>query len=53
MCEEMDSDFDILLYYTHIQWLSKGKVVEFILLILYLNLIFNTYLQGNTYLYII
>ena len=28
MCEEMNSDFDNLLYYTQIRWLSKGKVVK-------------------------
>ena len=28
MCEEMDSDFDNLLYYTQIRWLSKCKVVN-------------------------
>ena len=28
----MDSVFNNLLFYTQIRWLSKGKVVEFILL---------------------
>ena len=28
MCEEMDSDFDNLLYYSKIRWLSKGKVIK-------------------------
>ena len=28
MCEEINSDFDNLLYYTQIRWLSKGKVIK-------------------------
>ena len=30
MCDEIYSDFENLLYYTQIRWLSKGKVVKLV-----------------------